>query len=315
MDVLPTRTVEGRKTVTVLFCDLVAYTELAGRLDPEALRHLMLVFFERAAAAIEAHGGTVEKFVGDEVMAVFGVPVVHEDDALRAVRAAVAVHESVAELDRESDVHLEVRIGINTGEVVTGDPSAGHGFVSGDAVAVGKRLEQAAAPGEIVLGESTHRLVEHAVRATQLDPLTLKGKDEEAVAFRLESVDAGATAIPRRDDTPLVGQQQELERLRSVYGEAASAGTRLVTVVGDSGIGKSRLAQVSLRAARPTARARHSRRFARRSGTRGVTRACSTAQATRCSQRREACSRSSPANVRSSRSSTTSTGPRRRCST
>jgi class 3 adenylate cyclase len=247
MDVLSQRTVEGRKTVTVLFCDLVAYTELAGRLDPEALRHLMLVFFERAAAAIEAHGGTVEKFVGDEVMAVFGVPVVHEDDALRAVRAAVAVHECVAELDRGSDVHLEVRTGINTGEVVTGDPSAGHGFVSGDAVAVGKRLEQAAAPGEIVLGESTHRLVEHAVRATPLDPLALKGVAEAAAAFRLESVDPTATAIPRRDDTPLIGQQRELERLRSAYGEAASSGVRLVTVVGDSGIGKSRLARELLR--------------------------------------------------------------------
>ena len=207
----------------------------------------MLVFFERAAAAIEAHGGTVEKFVGDEVMAVFGVPVVHEDDALRAVRAALAVHECVAGLDRESDVHLEVRIGINTGEVVTGDPSAGHGFVSGDAVAVGKRLEQAAAPGEIVLGESTYRLVEHAVSATPLDPLTLKGKAEQAIAFRLESVDPAATAIPRRDDTPLVGQQQELERLRSAYGEAASSGVRLVTIVGDSGIGKSRLARELLR--------------------------------------------------------------------
>jgi class 3 adenylate cyclase/tetratricopeptide (TPR) repeat protein len=247
MDVLSNRTVEGRKTVTVLFCDLVAYTELAGRLDPEALRNLMLLFFERAAAAIEGHGGTVEKFVGDEVMAVFGVPVVHEDDALRAVRAAVAVHECVAELDRDSDVHLEVRIGINTGEVVTGDPSGGHGFVSGDPVAVGKRLEQAAAPGEIVLGESTHRLVEHAVRATQLDPLTLKGKADEAIAFRLESVDPAATAIPRRDDTPLVGQQRELERLRSAYGEAASSGVRLVTIVGDSGIGKSRLASELLR--------------------------------------------------------------------
>jgi class 3 adenylate cyclase len=247
MDALSNRTIEGRKTVTVLFCDLVAYTELAGRLDPEALRHLMLVFFERAAAAIEAHGGTVEKFVGDEVMAVFGVPVVHEDDALRAVRAALAVHESVAELDRESDAHLETRIGINTGEVVTGDPSAGHGFVSGDAVAVGKRLEQAAAPGEIVLGESTHRLVAHCVRATQLDPLTLKGKAEEAVAFRLESVDPDATAIPRRDDTPLVGQEQELELLRSAYGEAVSSGVRLVTIVGDSGIGKSRLARELIR--------------------------------------------------------------------
>jgi class 3 adenylate cyclase len=241
------RTIEGRKTVTVLFCDLVAYTELADRLDPEALRHLMLRFFEQAGTVIEGHGGTVEKFVGDEVMAVFGVPVVHEDDALRAVRAAVAVRECVAELDRDSDVHLEVRIGVNTGEVVTGDPSAGHGFVSGDAVNVGKRLEQAAAPGEILLGQPTHRLVEHAVRATQLDPLALKGKAEEAIAFRLESVDPTATAIPRRHDTPLVGQQHELERLRSVYGEAASSGVRLVTVVGDSGIGKSRLARELLR--------------------------------------------------------------------
>jgi class 3 adenylate cyclase len=247
MDVLPKRTVEGRKTITVLFCDLVAYTELAGRLDPEALRELMLRFFERAGAVIEAHGGTVEKFVGDEIMAVFGVPVVHEDDALRAVRAAVAVHECVAELDRESDVRLEVRIGINTGEVVTGDPSAGHGFVSGDAVAVGKRLEQAAAPGEIVLGESTHRLVGHAVHATQLEPLALKGKTGETVAFRLESVDAAATAIPRRHDTPLVGHGTELERLHAAYREAVSVGVRLVTVVGDSGIGKSRLAKELVR--------------------------------------------------------------------
>ncbi len=242
MDVLSNRTVEGRKTVTVLFCDIVAYTELAGRLDPEALRHVMLRFFERAAAVIEGHGGTVEKFVGDEVMAVFGVPLVHEDDALRAVRAAVAVRECVAGLDRDSDVRLEARIGVNTGEVVTGDPSAGHGFVSGDAVAVGKRLEQAAAPGEIVLGDSTHRLVEHAVHATRLEPLALKGKPGETIAFRLESVDPAATAIARRDDTPFVGQRRELERLQSVYRQAASSGVRLVTIVGDSGIGKSRLA-------------------------------------------------------------------------
>ena len=243
MDAPSTRAAEGRKTVTVLFCDLVAYTELAGRLDPEALRDVMLRFFERAGAVIEAHGGTVEKFVGDEIMAVFGVPVVHEDDVLRAVRAAVAVHECVAKLDREGDVRLEVRIGINTGEVVTGDPTAGHGFVSGDAVAVGKRLEQAAAPGEIVLGEATHRLVAHGVTATQLEPLTLKGKTGEAVAFRLESVDSAATAIPRRHDTPLVGHERELERLRTAYRDAASSGARLVTVVGEPGIGKSRLAR------------------------------------------------------------------------
>lgn len=247
MDALSRPAVEGRKTVTVLFCDLVAYTELASRLDPEALRHVMLRFFERAASVLGEHGGTVEKFVGDEVMAVFGVPVVQEDDVLRAVRAAVAVRECVAELDRDSDVHLEVRIGINTGEVVTGDPSAGHGFVSGEAVAVGKRLEQVAGPGEIILGESTHRLAAHAVTATQLEPLTLKGKTGETVAFRLESVDLAATAIPRRFDTPLVGHGGELERLQSAYQEVASGGVRLVTVLGEPGIGKSRLARELIR--------------------------------------------------------------------
>ena len=240
-------TVEGRKTVTVLFCDLVAYTELAGRLDPEALRRVMLRFFERAAEVIEDHGGTVEKFVGDEVMAVFGVPLVHEDDVLRAVRAAAAVRDCVAELDRDSEVKFEVRIGVNTGEVVTGDPSAGHGFVSGDAVNVGKRLEQAAGPGEIILGESTYRLVEHAVQASRLEPLALKGKAEAAVAFRLESVDVAAAAIPRRYDTPLVGNLRELDRLRSAYEEAARGGVRLVVVVGDTGIGKSRLARELVR--------------------------------------------------------------------
>src|SRR5690348_960571 len=122
MSGLLSRPSEGRKLVTVLFCDVVAYTQLTERLDPEALRLVMSTFFDRAAAVVAQHGGTVEKFVGDEVMAVFGVPVVHEDDALRAVRAAVAIRECVAELDRGGDANLEVRIGVNSGEVVTGDP-------------------------------------------------------------------------------------------------------------------------------------------------------------------------------------------------
>jgi class 3 adenylate cyclase/tetratricopeptide (TPR) repeat protein len=247
MDGLSRRTIEGRKTVTVLFCDLVAFTELAGRLDPEALRHLMVRFFEQSAAVIEQHGGTVEKFIGDEVMAVFGVPVAREDDVLRAVRAAVAVRGRVADLDRESDVRLELRIGINTGEVVTGDPAAGSDFVSGETVAVGKRLEQSAAPGEIVLGDATHRLVAHAVRATRLEPLTLKGRPGETVAYRLESVDAAASAIPRRLDTPFVGHEHELERLRSAFEEVAAGGARLLTVLGEPGIGKSRLARELIR--------------------------------------------------------------------
>jgi class 3 adenylate cyclase len=244
MNRLLSRPTEGRKLVTVLFCDLVAYTQLAEQLDPEALRLLMSRFFERVVAVIERHGGTVEKFIGDEVMAVFGVPVVHEDDALRAVRAAEAVRDCVTQLDRETEARLEARIGVNTGEVVTGDPALGHGFVSGDAVAVGKRLEQAAAPGEIILGDPTYALVAHAVEAARLEPLALKGKSAEVTAFRLESIDPEATAIPRRADTPFAGHLEELERLRGTYAEvAAGGGARLVTVVGEAGIGKSRLAR------------------------------------------------------------------------
>jgi class 3 adenylate cyclase/DNA-binding SARP family transcriptional activator len=233
---------ETRKTVTVLFCDVVAYTELAGRLDPEALRHLMSRFFELAAGAIEAHGGTVEKFVGDEVMAVFGVPAVREDDALRAVRAALEVRELVPVLETERGARLEVRIGVNTGEVVAGDSAAGHAFVTGEAVAVGKRLQQSADAGEVLLGAATHALVAHAVQAVPLEPVGVKGKHEAVAAFRLDAVVEGATAVPRRDDSPLVGRERELEWLRGVFAEVAGgAGARQVTLVGEPGIGKSRL--------------------------------------------------------------------------
>jgi class 3 adenylate cyclase len=194
--------IEGRKTVTVLFCDVVAFTELADRLDPEALRDVMGQFFDRATAVVEVHGGIVDKFIGDEVMAVFGVPIVHEDDALRAVRAAVALRGSVEEVKRGlgADTHLQVRIGVNTGEVAVSDPSAGHNFVSGDAIAVGKRLETAAEAGEILVGEATHRLVAHAVEATPTEPLALKGLTGMTTAYRLESVDPDATAF-RADTT------------------------------------------------------------------------------------------------------------------
>ncbi len=233
---------EGRKTVTVVFADLVAFTQLAERLDPEALRGLMSEFFARAASVVERLGGVVEKFVGDEVMAIFGVPAVREDDALRAVRAAAALRECVAEFDREVDVRLEVRIGVNTGEVMTGDPSLGHSFVSGEPIAVGKRLEQAAEPGEIVLGETTYRLVAHAVRASEVGPLALKGKSEEVTAYRLDAVDPEATAIPRRGDTPFAGHFRDLEWLQARYDRVvAGDGAHMVTVVGEPGIGKSRL--------------------------------------------------------------------------
>ncbi len=149
---------EVRKTVTVLFCDVSGSTAMGERLDPESTRRVMSRYFDAMREAIERHGGTVEKFIGDAVMAVFGVPVVHEDDALRAVRAAAdmraALGELNEELERDWGVRIESRIGVNTGEVVAGE---GETLATGDAVNVAARLEQGAAPGETLLGESTHR--------------------------------------------------------------------------------------------------------------------------------------------------------------
>src|SRR5438477_2603551 len=158
---------EVRKTVTVLFADVTGSTALGEQLDPEALRRVLSRYFEEMRAVIESHGGTVEKFIGDAVMAVFGIPLVHEDDALRAVRAAAAMRERLAalneELERERGTRLEARIGVNTGEVVAGDSSEGQRFATGDAVNVAARLEQAASPGEILIGETTRLLVRDAV--------------------------------------------------------------------------------------------------------------------------------------------------------
>ncbi len=144
---------EQRKTVTVLFCDVTGSTSLGETLDPERLRALLARYFERMKSIVERHGGTVEKFIGDAVMAVFGVPVVHEDDALRAVRAAVEMRAALPELG------VEGRIGLMTGEVVTGTEER---LATGDAVNVAARLEQAAQPGEVLLGEPTLALVRDA---------------------------------------------------------------------------------------------------------------------------------------------------------
>jgi DNA-binding SARP family transcriptional activator len=222
----------ARKVVTVLLCDVRARD--GERLDPEMLQLLLARHFQEATAIVEQHGGTVEKLVGDELLAVFGVPAVREDDALRAVRAAVAILESTAPLGPELDdgPRLELRIGVNTGEVITGDPASGAGLVTGETVSVCKRLEQAALPGEILLGEGTHALISHAV----------VGSPRGETAFRLDSVDPEAGAIRRRDDIPLVGRERELEQLQSIFSEVESeGGDRLVLLVGDPGIGKSRL--------------------------------------------------------------------------
>jgi DNA-binding SARP family transcriptional activator len=228
---------ERRKTVTVLFADVVSSTALGESLDPEATRDVMSRYFAAMRAAIEYHGGTVEKFAGDEVMAVFGVPVAREDDALRAVRAAALMREGLTALnevlDRERGVRIAMRTGVNTGEVMTGDVAAGYTFVTGDPVNVGKRLEQAAAAGEVLIGESTYRLVRHAVVAESAGDLA---------AFRLLALVEGAPALARRLETPLVDREEELAELRAAFARARD-GRRCVvaTAFGDPGIGKTRL--------------------------------------------------------------------------
>jgi class 3 adenylate cyclase/tetratricopeptide (TPR) repeat protein len=236
---------EVRKTVTVLFADVTGSTALGERLDPESFRRVMARYFDAARACLERHGGTVEKFIGDAVMAAFGVPVVHEDDALRALRAAVDLRDALetlnAELERSYGVTLQLRTGVNTGEVVTGTQER---LVTGDAVNVAARLEQAAEPGEILIGEQTHRLAHGAIEVEKTGPLVLKGKSDPLSAYRLLGIVEGAPLLARHLDAPLVGRHKELARVRSAFDEAVSTRRcRMLTVLGPPGIGKSRLAR------------------------------------------------------------------------
>jgi class 3 adenylate cyclase/tetratricopeptide (TPR) repeat protein len=235
---------EVRKTVTVVFCDVIDSTPLGERLDPELLRRVMSRFFDEMRAALEAHGGTVEKFIGDAVMAVFGVPRLHEDDALRAARAAVEMRERLAALNEELrgayGVELEMRVGINTGPVVAGGLGA-LTLATGNAVNLAKRLEEVAAPGEILIGAETHRLVRDEVDADLLESFSVKGKREEVAAWRLQELRPTAETAERR--TPLVDREADLRALLEAFDDAVADNcARLVTVFGSAGIGKSRLA-------------------------------------------------------------------------
>jgi class 3 adenylate cyclase/tetratricopeptide (TPR) repeat protein len=220
---------EHRKVVTVLFCDVTGSTELGERLDPEVLRELLARYFGRMKAIVERYGGTVEKFIGDAVMAVFGVPVAHEDDALRACRAAVEMRHAFPELG------VEGRIGITTGDVVTGTEER---LVTGDAVNVAARLEQAAQPGEILIGSETHRLAGDALAVEPLDALAVKGKSEAVTAFRLLS----AHEAERRHEGGFVGRERELALICAAWERVhLEQRCELVTITGEPGVGKSRL--------------------------------------------------------------------------
>ena len=250
---------EVRKVVTIVFSDLKGSTAMGERLDPEAVREVMSRYFDAMREELERHGGVVEKYIGDAVMAVFGLPKLHEDDALRAVRAAYGMQRALAdlndELDRRFGVRLANRTGVNTGEVVAGDPTSGQRLVTGDTVNVAARLEQAAGEREVLLGELTYRLVRDAVEVEPVEPLELKGKAERVPAYRLLSVAEMGEGWARRRDTPMIGRNEELGALVSLFAEAVEERTpRLATVIGDAGVGKSRLHDEFLHLVRGRAR-------------------------------------------------------------
>jgi class 3 adenylate cyclase/tetratricopeptide (TPR) repeat protein len=237
---------ETRRIVTVVFSDVTGFTTLGEELDPESVRGVMSRYFAEMQAIVERHEGRVQKFIGDAVMAVFGVPRAHEDDASRALRAALEMRDALAplneEFERELGVRIAMRTGVNTGEVVTGTSPDGETFVTGDAVNVASRLEEAAEPGTILIGEATYRAVREVVEAEALAPQTLKGKARPVAAWRLLALRPRQPRWGRRLDAPLVGRESELRTLEDAFAATVSAREcRIATVVGPAGVGKSRL--------------------------------------------------------------------------
>jgi class 3 adenylate cyclase len=250
---------EVRKTVTLLFTDLVASTALGERLDSEALHEVKERYFSAMAAEIQRHGGKIEKYIGDAIMAVFGLPRAHEDDALRAVRAAVGMQQVLHRVNDELKVRFGVelanRTGVNTGEVVAiNDPARDQKLATGDAVNVTARLEAAAPANEIYIGEVTYRLVRDAVKVEAVEPLALKGKSQPVPAYRLIAVH-GEDGNVRRHDTPLVGRDAELAALDAAWqGSIDGRRAYMVTVIADAGVGKTRLVREAMDAMASRAR-------------------------------------------------------------
>jgi DNA-binding SARP family transcriptional activator len=235
-----------RRLVTILFVDVVESMALAEALDPEALAAVLRRYFETVSAAISHHGGIVEKYAGDAVMAAFGIPVSHEDDALRAARAALDVRAGMTalneELVRQHGIGLEIRIGLEAGEVVATPTEARQRLVTGEAVGIASRLEQAAGSDEIVVGEVAGRLIDHAAELESLGELMIKGKRDPVHAYRLLGLTPVAPAFEARQDAPLVGRKRELAALRRALKRATDGGSAQVAVViGSPGVGKSRL--------------------------------------------------------------------------
>ena len=258
-----TESSEIRKTVTILFTDVSGFTELGERLDPESLRQVMSRYFGAMRSALERHGGTVEKFIGDAVMAVFGIPMVHEDDALRAIKAAQDMRLELVSLNQELErawgASIDIRTGVNTGEIVAGDPSRDDSLATGDAVNVAARLEQAAATGEILIGESTYLLVKDAVDAERSEPLWLKGKADSVYAYRVLQILSDESPA-RHLKSDMVGRDREMGLLLQAMDRvAADRACHLFTILGAAGVGKSRLVGEFVRQVEPRVTAFHGR--------------------------------------------------------
>jgi len=250
---------ETRRVVTIVFTDVAGSTALGERLDPESLRRVMWRYFETMQETLERYGGTVEKFIGDAIVAVFGVPAVHEDDALRAVRAAFEMSEALErvneELAREHGVRIATRTAINTGEVIVGDTATDQKLATGDAVNVAARLEQAAQPGEVLLGEATYRLVADAAVVEAAPAVEAKGKSQPLAAWRLLGLRPDVPAFARPTAAPFVGRERELDELRRAFDTAVrESSCSLATIAGPPGIGKSRLARELVRSLEKDAR-------------------------------------------------------------
>jgi class 3 adenylate cyclase/tetratricopeptide (TPR) repeat protein len=241
---------DERKTVTALFADVVGSTAMGSKRDPELMRDVLRQFFARMRAVAESHGGTVEKYIGDAVMVVFGMPRLHEDDAERAVRAALAMRAATAELDAELRLGLAIRLGVNTGEAVTGAGDTPQFLLTGDAINVGARLVAGAEPGEILVGERTRTLTSEAIEYGAARRVAAKGKTEPVLAH---PVMRARTEVPiqHRGLAPLhadlVGREKELRVLLDAIGTVtADARPQLVTLLGQAGVGKSRLLEEAL---------------------------------------------------------------------
>ena len=244
----PVAAAEERKVVTTLFCDLVAFTAMSEAADPEDVDALLGEYFARATKVIESHGGTAEKFIGDAVVGVFGVPAVHEDDPERAVRAGLRIVEALEGMTRPDRTPLEVRVGVNTGEALVRldvDPASGRGFLTGDAVNVAARLQAAAPPMGVAVGALTHELSQRAFVFEELPPVAAKGKSEPIAAWLATApVSRMGVSVEHQLLMPLVGRAEEIAGLRALLDAAVTTSTpQFALIVGEPGIGKTRLVQ------------------------------------------------------------------------